>query len=88
MPTYIPHLCKQRIFIYKGLLSLGFISKSDLFEGNSFVVSLSDEQNFHLKKIFFFSFRSAPMAYGSSQARDQIGAAVASLCHSNSDTRS
>ena len=32
---------------------------------------------------FFLSFRSIPTAYGSSQSRDQIRAAVASLCHSH-----
>ena len=36
---------------------------------------------------FFFSFlfRSAPSAYGNFQARGQIGAAAASLCHSHSN---
>ena len=37
---------------------------------------------------FFFFFRPAPEAYGSSQARDQIGAVAASLHHSHSNTRS
>ena len=40
---------------------------------------------------FFFSFllfRAASMAYGSSQARDQIKAAAASLRHSHSNARS
>ena len=31
---------------------------------------------------------AAPMTYGNSQARDQIGAGAASLCHSHSHTRS
>ena len=31
--------------------------------------------------IFFFFFRASPAAYGSSQSRGWIGAAVASLCH-------
>ena len=37
---------------------------------------------------FFFLFRAAPMAYGSSQARGRIGAAAAGLHHSHSNTRS
>ena len=37
---------------------------------------------------FFFGFRGVPVAYGSSQARDQIGAADAGLPHSHSNPRS
>ena len=37
---------------------------------------------------FGFFFRAAPMAYGGSQARGQIGATAASLHHSHSNTRS
>ena len=33
-------------------------------------------------------FRAAPVAYGSSQAKSQIRAAGASLCHSHSNARS
>ena len=36
----------------------------------------------------FFSFRDAPVAYGSSWARSWIGAAAAGLCQSHSNTRS
>ena len=36
---------------------------------------------------FFFIFMAAPAAYGSSQARGQIGAAAASLHHSHSNAR-
>ena len=36
----------------------------------------------------FLLFRAVPVAYGSSQARDQIGAVAAGLCHSNSNARS
>ena len=36
----------------------------------------------------YFSFRAAPLSYGNSQARGQIGAAVARLCHSHCNTRS
>ena len=42
---------------------------------------------FFLFSAFFF-FRAATEACGSSQARGQIGAVVASLCHSLSDARS
>ena len=41
--------------------------------------------------LFFFFFgllRAAPTAYGSSQAKGQIGAAVAGLHHSHSNARS
>ena len=37
---------------------------------------------------FFFLFRTAPMAYGSSQARDWIRAAAAGLHHSHSNVGS
>ena len=37
---------------------------------------------------YLFLFRAAPAAYGSFQARGQIKAVVASLCHSHSYTRS
>ena len=37
---------------------------------------------------FFGLFRATPMAYGGSQARDQIGAAADSLCHSHSNVGS
>ena len=36
----------------------------------------------------FIFFRATPTAYGNSQARDQIGTAAASLCHSHSNARS
>ena len=35
-------------------------------------------------EIFFLLFRATPMAYASSQARGQIGASAAGLCHNNS----
>ena len=38
--------------------------------------------------VCLFVFMAAPEAYGSSQARGQIGAAAAGLCHSHSNTRS
>ena len=37
---------------------------------------------------FFFFFRTAPAAYGSSQARSQIGAVAAGLHHSHSNAGS
>ena len=37
---------------------------------------------------FFWLFRAAPMAYGSSQARCQIRFAAAGPCHSHNNTRS
>ena len=38
--------------------------------------------------VFLFAFQAAPAAYGSSQARGQIGAAAAGLHHSHSIMRS
>ena len=40
---------------------------------------------FFIWLVFLSFFRAAPMAYGSFQARDQIGAASTSLCHSHSN---
>ena len=37
--------------------------------------------------LFVLLFRAAPIAYGVSQARGQIGATAAGLCHSHSNTR-
>ena len=37
--------------------------------------------------LFIFAFRAAPMAYGSSQARVQVGTAAAGLCHSSQQCR-
>ena len=38
--------------------------------------------------LFFFFLRAAPMAYGDSQARGQVGAVAASLHHSHSNVGS
>ena len=43
-------------------------------------------QSFHF--FFFFLFRAIPEAYGSSQARGQIGAVAAGLHHSHSNSGS
>ena len=46
-------------------------------------------QEFYFILFFYFLlFRAVPVAYRSSQARFQIGATAAGLCHSHSDTRS
>ena len=50
----------------------------------SFIHSLTQLILFY----FICLFRAAPSAYGSSQARGQIRASAASLCHSHSNTRS
>ena len=58
------------------------------------IVRPSQKQLFHNWLKYFFSFfflnlfRAAPVAYGSSQARGPIRAAVASLHHSHSNARS
>ena len=44
--------------------------------------------NYQVNSFFFFLFRPIPAAYGSSQARGQIGAASAGLHHSHSNARS
>ena len=40
---------------------------------------------FFFSFFFFCLFRAVPMAYGSSQARGQMGTAAAGLCHSHSN---
>ena len=40
----------------------------------------------HVILLFFFLFRAAPVAYGGSQTRGQMGATTVSLCHSHSNT--
>ena len=45
-------------------------------------------KNFFFFLLPFFFFRSVPAAHVSSQARDQIRAAAAGLCHSHSNARS
>ena len=43
----------------------------------------------HTNGFFFFGlFKVAPEAYGGSQAKGQIRASTAGLCHSHSNTRS
>ena len=42
----------------------------------------------HFKGFDFFFFKVTPAAHGSSQARGQIRAAAAGLCHGHSNTRS
>ena len=59
--------------IQKKGLSCLFVFKVEIFPPFFFLISF---------------FRTAPMAYGSSQARGRIGAAAASLHHSHSDTGS
>ena len=41
--------------------------------------------NLYYYFLFFLLFRTAPAAYGSSQAGAQMGAIVAGLCHSYSN---
>ena len=51
-------------------------------KAHAFRILLS-KKSFSFFFFFFGLFRAIPMAYGSSQARDQIvGAAVIGLCHS------
>ena len=51
------------------------------------------KRNWVLNDVFLFCFvlfffRAVPRAYGSSQARGQLGAVAAGLCHRHSNTRS
>ena len=63
--------------------------------GNAFSEYPIKNNYFHLYNIssalhlllIYLLFRAAPVAYGSSQARSQMGAAAASLHHSNTNTR-
>ena len=45
-------------------------------------------KKFFILEVTFFSPRSTPVTYGSSQARDRIRATAANLHHSHSNTRS
>ena len=47
------------------------------------VDEMEQSKLFKIKKKFFFLFRATDTAYGCSQARGQIRAAAASLCHSH-----
>ena len=51
-------------------------------------IGLEVPAGFPLGSYLFIYFRAAPMAYGVSQARGQIGAVDAGLGHSHSNTRS
>ena len=57
------------------------------FSGGGRVVSVCFLFLFFLS-FFFFFFRAAPVAYGGSQARGQIGTAAGSLYHSHSHSHS
>ena len=48
---------------------------------------LKDWDSIPLQIINFFLLMAVPVAYGSSQARDQIRAAAAGLHHSHGNTR-
>ena len=50
-------------------------------------ISVSNLNSFYFYFIFLL-FRAAPVAYGGSQARGQIGAIAASLCHGRSNVGS
>ena len=54
------------------------------------IETLYNKFNIFLKEFnwIFFFFRAIPMTYGGSQARGQIGATAAGLCHSHSDAGS
>ena len=47
-----------------------------------------DECGVHKERYFFCLFRDKPVAYGGSQARTQMRAVAAGLCHSHSNARS
>ena len=54
------------------------------------LIPLSHNKNSQEGLLFFFFglFRATPKAYGSFQARGQIGAIAAGLCHRHSNARS
>ena len=51
-------------------------------------VAHRNEDNLGVVCFYFLLFRAAPAAYGSFQARGQIGAAAAGIPHSHSNARS
>ena len=51
-------------------------------------IAISFFHNSSFLFVLFFLFRAIPIAYGSSQARGQIGAAAAGLHYSHSNTGS
>ena len=61
---------------------MAYLIKSTLREIHKFVISISFSFLF-----FVLFFRDAPVAYGGSQARGQIGAAAVALHHSHRNTR-
>ena len=56
----------------------------NLINVKTHVISVVNLQK--VKLYFFWLFRAPPTVYGGSQARCQIGAVAASLCHSHSNT--
>ena len=60
-------------------------------ESLNFILPLGPSETLHCLSWFcffffaFFFFRAALLGYGGSQARSQIGATAATLCHSHSD---
>ena len=50
--------------------------------------SLSNYQRYFFTELELFFFRASPVAHGRSQARDQIRAIAAGLCHSHSNVGS
>ena len=81
--------------IRKALLKWNFTHKKYFFSVNMphAVWGRSSKKKHCLFEIqielsIFSLFRATPAAYGGSQARGQIGAAAASLCHSHGDARS
>ena len=76
----------ERICKLHGYILLGSVNWHCILEAQS-AKSLRISFFYHFFFIFLL-FRTAPMAYGRSQARGRIRAAAASLHHSHSNTRS
>ena len=79
--TFLPHHCQPKILkLYE--LCRSVINNSISAYSDFIFLIMSKTEVFLL--LFIFLFRAAPAPHGRSWARGGIGAAGASLCHSNS----
>ena len=84
-------LCPNYIFLWLFLKILGPLPPQESISAIPSIYKSpfpgSSTTHFPIFFIFLF-FRAAPSVYGGSQAKGQIGAAAAGLCHSHSNARS
>ena len=88
----IPGSCIElQLHISHTTMRVSIQSTDNHFVLYNYYFSLSVQYSIYYMKYstqFFFLFKAARVAYGSSRARSQIGATVAGLCHSHSNTGS